>query len=81
MAQNNHDDHYVGQDVEPIELQEMVGKRLDKTDLTFVQKHSAIVALKYAKRIGTKDGEKIGKEADKLANYLYRAITGHWIGR
>lgn len=79
--QNNHDEHYVGQEVEPIDLQEMIGARLDKTNLTYVQKHSAIAALKYAKRIGQKKGEDIVKEADKIANYLHRAFTGRWIGR
>jgi hypothetical protein len=76
-----HDDHYVGGELEPVHIQEMVGERLDKTDLSYASKHSAIAALKYAGRMGRKKGENVEKEADKIANYLYRAITGKWIGR
>lgn len=76
-----HDEHYSLEELEPIHLQEIVGERLDKTDLTYSQKHSVIAALKYARRIGKKTGEDVEKEADKIANYLYRAITGRWIGR
>ena len=75
-----HDDHYkTSSQIETIVIQEMIAGRLDRTGLTAQQKLSVIVALKYVCRMGRKKGENAGKEADKTANYLHRAITGKWI--
>lgn len=38
----------------------------------------AATAVKYLDRAGDKDGESAGRDLEKAADYLFRAITGMW---
>lgn len=37
-------------------------------------------AIKHRERAGTKDGNSITQEGEKMVNYMHRAKTGKWIG-
>lgn len=70
---NNHSAHYCGQsDI----AMEMLADRLVKAKCDSKKIPWILMAFKYFNRLGAKDD--IGKELDKIANYVHRVITGGW---
>jgi hypothetical protein len=76
---NNHDSHYAGKEIEPIDVIEETIQRLTKAGLNPVPAYCIGQSLKYILRAGLKEGEDVMKDLDKALNYQYRAKNGEWI--